>query len=184
MNPVPEERTYYPAGSDTLRTTDAQFVVASNRNLAQLQKEGRFRADLYYRLEAHQIDLPPLRQRPKDISLLAETFLEEAAAQLGKPVPALSDALRNSLEAYCFPGNVRELRNMMIDAVSISKTAELDSALMLGRLEKKLPADPVGGFTGELTKDTLTRWEQLPSIREAEQMLVDEALRRAGGESE
>ncbi|MCU0609797.1 MAG: sigma-54 dependent transcriptional regulator [Chitinispirillaceae bacterium] len=176
-----EERTYYPAGSDTLRTTDARFVVATNRDLALLRKEGRFRSDLYYRLEAHEIDLPPLRLRAKDIALLAETFIEEAAAQLNKPQPALSDRLLSSLETYSFPGNIRELRNMMFDAVSISKNSTLDTAAVAGRLDKRRTAETVASLTGTLTIETLSRWEQLPSLREAEQMLVEEALRRAGG---
>ena len=176
-----EERSYYPAGSDTQRTTDARFVVATNRDLAKLQKDAVFRADLYFRLDAHKIDLPPLCERREDIPLLVDAFIEEAAQQLKKEPPRVPEPLYALLQKYSFPGNVRELRNMIIDAVSVAKTPTLDEAYFMERLQKNQTVCPEIHKSGEFNKEALSRWSQLPSLKEAEQMLVDEALRRSKG---
>ena len=176
-----EDRTYYPAGSDTQRTTDARFVVASNRDLARLQNENVFRADLYFRLEAHKIELPPLCERREDIPLLIDTFVEEAAAKLKKEPPAVSEPLYAMLQGYAFPGNVRELRNMIFDAVSITTGKVLDQSYFLERLKKNQPLCTETRPAGAFSPDSVSRWPRLPALRDAEQMLVDEALRRSKG---
>jgi two-component system nitrogen regulation response regulator GlnG len=176
-----EERTYYPAGSDTQRTTDARFIVATNKDLAKLQRDGVFRADLYFRLEAHRIDLPPLCERKEDIPLLIDTFIEEAAGQLKREAHEVPEQLYTLLQEYAFPGNVRELRNMVVDAVSVTAGNVLDQSYFLERLKKNQPGCPDSRVAGDFTRDNISHWSKLPSLKEAEQMLIDEALRRSNG---
>jgi DNA-binding NtrC family response regulator len=176
-----EERTYYPTGSDTQRTTDARFVVATNKDLAKHQKDGLFRADLYFRLEAHKIDLPPLRERREDVSLLIDTFIEEAAEQQKKEPFTVPQSVYTLLQEYSFPGNIRELRNMIIDAVSVAKTSVFDDSYFLERLKNNQAGHPDTRQSDNFTKESISRWSHLPSLKEAEQMLVDEALRRSNG---
>lgn len=114
-----QENEYYPLGSDDPRYTDALIIVATNQDLKKMLETGSFRKDLYYRLHAHHIHLPPLRERPDDIPVLIDLFLEEAAAMLGKQKPEVNKSVFAALGAYGFPGNVRELRAMLIDAVSM-----------------------------------------------------------------
>ncbi|MGZ6315398.1 MAG: AAA-type ATPase lid domain-containing protein, partial [Candidatus Limnocylindrales bacterium] len=108
-----EAREYYPLGSDLPRMTSARFVVATNRDLPQLVSAGQFRRDLYYRLQTHEIRMPPLRERKEDLPLLLDRFLDQAAHDLGKKRLAVPRELLTLLETYDFPGNVRELRSMV-----------------------------------------------------------------------
>jgi DNA-binding NtrC family response regulator len=176
-----EERSFYPTGSDTMRTTDARFIVATNRDLAKCQKDGLFRTDLYYRLEAHTIILPALRQRREDIALLTDWFVEEAALQLQKDVPEIPEKVYAALKQYSFPGNVRELRNMIIDAVSVCTAPCLDEQYFLRRLEKNMNTASQVQAPSDFSKESLSRWPSLPSLKDAEQILIDEALRRSNG---
>src|SRR6185369_1515214 len=89
---------------------DARIVAATNRDLPAEVRAGRFREDLYFRLSAFRIDVPPLRARPVEIPLLASMFAREIAARLGVPAPILRPELLAALEAYSWPGNVRELK--------------------------------------------------------------------------
>jgi two-component system nitrogen regulation response regulator GlnG len=176
-----EERTYYPTGSDTQRTTDARFVVASNKDLAKLHKEGVFRADLYFRLEAHKIELPRLCERSEDVPLLIDTFVEEAAEQQKKEPVTVPESIYKLLQEYSFPGNIRELRNMIIDAVSVTKTPILGESYFLERLKKNQAGRFDARKSDYFTKENISHWSQLPSLKEAEQSLIDEALRRSSG---
>jgi two-component system nitrogen regulation response regulator GlnG len=175
-----EERTYYPTGSDTPRTSDARIVVATNKDLDSMRKDGRFRDDLYYRLEAHIIEIPSLQQRRCDLPLLVDHFCELAAQQLGKEVPVISSEFYNVLGNYSFPGNIRELRNVMTDAVCISEQNRIDYTL----LPQKFAVDKsvnIGEASPEFNQETLKRWQVLPAIKDAELLLIDEALRRSNG---
>ncbi|MBN1131343.1 MAG: sigma-54-dependent Fis family transcriptional regulator [Chitinispirillaceae bacterium] len=176
-----EERTYYAMGSDTQRITDARFVVATNCDLASLQKEGRFRSDLYYRLEAHNIELPPLRARRNDLPLLIDCFVEVAAQQLGKNPPSVPASVYPALESHPFPGNVRELRNMIFDAVSVCAGPALDETYFFDRLQKNLAFSSQQHPPGDFSREALSRLSSLPSLKEAEQMLIEEALQRSNG---
>ncbi|WP_332675471.1 sigma 54-interacting transcriptional regulator [Aromatoleum sp.] len=98
-------------GDDKTRKINVRLVAATNAGLPQLVKEGRFRADLYYRLNAFQIDIPPLRERREDISLLAKHFLAKYAAINGKTLPGFTDRAKRALTTYPWPGNIRELQN-------------------------------------------------------------------------
>jgi two-component system response regulator HupR/HoxA len=99
---------------------DVRFIAATNRDLDSEVKAGRFRADLFYRISAVTLHLPPLRDRPHDVRLLAEHFVRAAAARYGRPVPRLAEDCFAALTTYSFPGNVRELESEMSRLVALS----------------------------------------------------------------
>jgi DNA-binding NtrC family response regulator len=108
---VLQEREFSPLGSDAIRRVDVRIIAATHRDLNVLVEKGAFREDLLYRLDVYNIKIPPLRQRSEDIPLLAQAFLENLRAEMGKPVEGFSDAALAALSRYDWPGNVRELRN-------------------------------------------------------------------------
>ncbi len=174
-----QEGEYQPLGSDRPKRSNARIVVATNQDLQQLQQEGRFRKDLYYRLRAHQVEIPPLRERKEDLPLLLDSFLEEAAAELNKKKPTPPPELATLLSLYAFPGNVRELRAMVFDAVSLHKAKKMS----MSSFEKAMGLDVKQRFiAGEGTAvEKLTFHEQLPTLKEGAELLVREAMRRTDG---
>jgi len=116
-----EERQFEAVGSNKTHTVDTRIVLATNKDLAREVQEGRFREDLYYRINVVSIDLPPLRERVGDIPLLARHFLEMYAARHGRPKQGISDQAMECLERYSWPGNVRELENVLERAVLLGK---------------------------------------------------------------
>jgi DNA-binding NtrC family response regulator len=177
-----QEGTYYPLGADRPRQSRARVVVATNRDVVQDVQAGTFRTDLYYRLRAHHIELPPLRSRREDLPLLVTHCLAKAAAALHKPVPTPPLALYQLLNTYAFPGNVRELEAMVFDAVarhqggSFSLQAFKD-AMGAGR------SLLVGEQWSASSLSSRSPWdaEPLPTLKEAEDALVAAALRHADG---
>jgi transcriptional regulator with PAS, ATPase and Fis domain len=115
-------------GENAPRLVDVRVVAATNRDLRALVAEGRFRADLYFRLNVVQIELPPLRERREDIGLLASYFLERAARRQGRGALQLTPTAMAMLEKYDYPGNVRELENAIEHAVAVSERALLEGA--------------------------------------------------------
>jgi DNA-binding NtrC family response regulator len=118
---VLEDRQFEPVGSNRTQIVDTRIMLASNRNLAEEVKQGRFREDLYYRINVVTIDLPPLRERVGDIPLLAKHFLWTYCARHNKQKLGITDEAMQYLERYPWPGNVRELENLMERAVLLSK---------------------------------------------------------------
>ncbi|HML53857.1 MAG TPA: sigma-54 dependent transcriptional regulator [Solidesulfovibrio magneticus] len=170
-----QEGEYFALGSDLPKRLQARVVVATHRDLAVEEAAGRFRRDLYFRLRTHQTRIPPLRERREDIEPLARHFLAEAAAAMGRPVPAMPRELPGCLAGYAFPGNIRELRAMLYDAVSLTAgpTLALDGIqAAVGRCDACREAPPANLFAG---------CDRLPTFAEAAELLVDEALARAGG---
>jgi len=116
---VLQERSVQAVGGKGETPVDTRIVAATNRNLEEDVRQGRFRADLYFRLNVIPIHIPPLRQRPEDVLPLAEHFLVHFARRMGKPAPPLSAEARSLLLAYDFPGNVRQLKHAMERAVAL-----------------------------------------------------------------
>ncbi len=116
-----QERAVRPVGSDEVTPVDIRIVTATNRDLDQDVTDGRFRADLYYRLNVVEVAVPPLRERGKDILLLAQSFLRGHAERAGRPVATLTAATTRCLLDYAWPGNVRELENCIHYAVTLSR---------------------------------------------------------------
>ncbi len=118
---VLEERRFYPVGGTTARKVDVRFIAASNRDLLQMVAEGSFREDLYYRLNVIPVTLPALRDRRKDIPLLAAHFLAKYSGKLNREIRSISPAAQAKLEAHDWPGNVRELENTLQRAVALAR---------------------------------------------------------------
>lgn len=177
-----QEREYYPIGADLPKSTDAQIVVATNCDLQQALKEGRFRKDLYYRLTAHQIDIPPLRERLDDLPLLLEHFFKEAASDFDKKVPTYPYELITLLKNYHYPGNVRELRAMVFDAIAGHKSKKISMERFKMHIDKEAPADRFVNTSIE-EEGTLgfNAQSPLPTLVEANQILIKEALKRTEG---
>jgi len=108
---VLQEREFSPLGSNQIRAMDVRIITATNRDLRALVGEGRFREDLFYRLDVYNIHVPPLRARIADIPLLATAFLKELATDMGASAHGFTDEALNVLTQYSWPGNIRELRN-------------------------------------------------------------------------
>ncbi len=172
-----EAREYYPLGSDLPRTTSARFALATNRDLPALVADGQFRRDLYYRLETHEIRVPPLRERSEDLPALLEHFLDQASEQLGKPKLAVPAELLTLLQTYDFPGNVRELRSMIFKAVSRQREKMLSMQPFREAIGRGagLP-QPAASGGGDFTFPS-----RLPTLKEITERLIAEALARAKG---
>jgi NtrC-family two-component system response regulator AlgB len=123
-----QDRQYERLGETRTRVADLRIVAATNRDLPAEVAAGRFREDLYYRLNVIDIELPPLRRRPRDIVGLAEHLLRFFARQTGKPITGFSEAARSAMAQYGWPGNVRELRNAIERGVILSKGPAIDLA--------------------------------------------------------
>ena len=180
-----QEGEYFPLGRDEPRKSDARIVAATNRNLSRLLETGEFRKDLNYRLRTHRIYIPPLRERLDDIPLLVEHFLEEAAGALGKKKPTPSPELFTLLKTYSYPGNIRELQSMIIDAVTRHKSGVLSLEAFrshIGRNQSKNPeqAKQPPADTKK-SPQVIYPGPELPTIKEATDLLVREAVQRANG---
>jgi len=120
-----QERRVRPVGGDTEVAFDARLVAATNRDLETAVEEHHFREDLYFRVNVIQIELPPLRARGNDVLLLAQSFLQQHAAQTGKAVSGISPKAAEKLLGYSWPGNVRELQNCIERAVALTRLEEI-----------------------------------------------------------
>ncbi len=174
-----QEGEYFPLGSDKAKQHNTRFVFATNRNLEEMQQQGEFRTDLYYRLSSYRVALPPLRQRLEDIPLLLQKFLKEAAGSQGREVPQPDPQLIPLLQGYSFPGNVRELRSMVFEAMSLHKSGLLSPATFKKTITTKpltvpltAPGDPI---------ETVQYPANLPTLKESADLLVEEAMRRSDG---
>ncbi len=122
---VLEDGEFEPVGADQTRRADVRIMAATNRNLKEAVRAGRFRQDLYYRLSVYPIELPPLRARKEDIPLLAAHFLEAACKRFNRPGLRLTEGQINQLLGYDWPGNVRELQNVVERAVIRARSGTL-----------------------------------------------------------
>ena len=166
-----EEKAFRRVGGTEDLTVDARVIAATNRDLEEAVEEGRFREDLYYRLGVVPVEIPPLRDRPSDIPLLAKHFVQLYVGELGKPVRRIAPEAMELLTQHEWPGNVRELKNAVERAVLLAEGEEITAEL--------LPADVRRPGEGrdrvvELGPDGL-------DLEAVEESLVRQALRRAEG---
>jgi transcriptional regulator with GAF, ATPase, and Fis domain len=159
-------------GNSRTEKADVRFIAATNRDLESEVAAGRFRADLFFRLSAITLRLPPLRNRPHDIRLLAEHFLRTAAVRFGRPVPRLTEDCRTALTAYSFPGNVRELESEMARLVALA-TAEVPCGadLLTDRIRKR--SNGLASAQGAPVAPM--------SLQEMERQLIASVLQHTGG---
>jgi len=124
---VLQEREFSPVGSDQVRKVDVRIMAATNRDLKEMVREGKFREDLFYRLDVYSIVVPPLRERREDVPLLAQVFLHELAADTDKSVSTISPEAMEVLTRYNWPGNIRELHNAIERSLLSCKGDTIDA---------------------------------------------------------
>jgi DNA-binding NtrC family response regulator len=159
-------------GSTRDRSADVRVIAATNRNLAEDVNDGRFRADLFYRLNVISLHVPPLRQRREDVPALINHFLGVFRERFNRPALALSDGVRARLEAYNWPGNVRELRNALERAVALANSDTIDADAII-------PPPPAKAAT--TTPDPT---ERTPTLDELERRHILRVLEEASGNRE
>jgi DNA-binding NtrC family response regulator len=188
-----EQRTFERIGSSKQQTVDVRLIAATNRNLEQMVKEGTFREDLYFRLNVVQVAMPPLRERTDDIPLLLDHFLKTFARENGVEPPVFEAGAMRCLQAYPWPGNIRELRNFAENAVVLHRSARIHEYDLeprfrggtgaaqgaLGEGGSTMPPTAAGGAT---TSGGLAAPRPGPlSVEENEKKLLREALLQAKG---
>ena len=159
---VLEGHPFLPVGGHNEVTVDVRVIAATNRDLGDLVRDGKFREDLYYRLEVFELMVPPLRERGHDLAILIDFFLDHFKKQHGRPELALSTEARQRLLAYQWPGNVRQLRNLIDSAVVLADADQIEPT--------ELGLRDAGGDA--FTSLRIDDWER---------KLIPEALRRSGG---
>jgi transcriptional regulator with GAF, ATPase, and Fis domain len=174
---VLQEGEYERVGEDVTRKVDVRVIAATNRNLVEEVRAHRFRQDLFYRLSVFPLELPPLRSRRDDIPLLARHAIAEVSRRMGMAAPPLTQDDARRLQQYDWPGNIRELQNVIERAVILSKGAglRLDMALTDLPAAATAPATPPPDADGQ---DVILTDREL---RERERANLMNALRRAGG---
>jgi len=176
---VLQERRFRRVGGLEELQADIRVIAATNQDLTRAVAEGRFREDLYYRINVIPIVLPPLRERREDIPLLAEHFLAKYSEQMGKPITGVSHEALRILGAHDWPGNIRELENVIERAVALEGTPTI--------LPDSLPAsirhDAAKGAAGAPSPDKLpaSGFDLEAHVKEIEMSYIAEALKQAGG---
>jgi two-component system response regulator AtoC len=162
---VLQEEEVRPLGETKPRIVDVRVIAATARRLEAEVAAGRFREDLYYRLDVVRLEVPPLRERPRDVPLLADHFLEQFRSTLGKPVRVLSDDALERLVAYRWPGNVRELENVIERAVILAE----GDAITLRELPQQVACPEHGDAAGgaDLSLKRARRSAEVQAIRRA-----------------
>jgi transcriptional regulator with GAF, ATPase, and Fis domain len=160
---VLEEREFERLGGNQRVRVDVRVVAATNRNLSVAIEEGRFREDLFYRLNVFPIDVPPLRQRTEDIPLLVRYLIDRYARKMGKSIPRVNQKALRRLQSYPWPGNVRELQNVIERSVIVCESDEftVDESWLSSKTDGQL---------------------KLPrALAAQEKTIIEDALRATGG---
>jgi two-component system response regulator HydG len=176
---VLEEREIVRVGSNVPLKVDVRLIAATNQDLEQAVKAGKFRQDLYFRLKVVTVALPPLRERAADVPLLIDAFVHEFAREHGKPVAGMAPEARRLLMGYAWPGNVRELKNVVEQMVVTAKGPLLTADEVPPEiLAKKREPRPIEGLAG-MSLDDVER-ELIQSTLELTQGNREEAARMLG----
>jgi len=177
-------------GSQKVRKVNVRLVAATNVDLKLLIKEGKFRSDLYYRLNAFQISIPPLRERKVDIPLLAKRFLEKYSAIHGKRLRGFTDKAKRALLAYPWPGNIRELQNMVERGVILAPNGtRVEVNQMFSSFNQDIPVEFGLETNGSLSSNQRETgralceavFDGVMTLDQVEGMLVETAVAKAGG---
>ncbi|MFV0438018.1 MAG: sigma-54-dependent transcriptional regulator [Desulfopila sp.] len=176
-----QEQEYYPLGADFPEKSSVRIIAATNRSMAKEHDNPSFRRDLFYRLQTHHVHIPPLRERREDLPLLVEHFLHQAAGQLKKSVPHYPEEIMTLLGSYHFPGNLRELKSILFDALSQHTTKTMSLAPIREKIFKDAP--DTRPSPSHLAEDAtlFADFTDLPSLERASYHLVLEAMKRANG---
>jgi DNA-binding NtrC family response regulator len=172
---VLQEKEFQRVGGNRTCKTDVRVIAATSRNLRDEVKEGRFRDDLFYRLNVVPIHVPPLRERQGDIPLLLEHFFREFSSQISRPLPSITKEAFDALARYRYPGNVRELANIVERLLVVCPEGEIT----LGDLPAEIQAEASeGGSSGGVIKDLP---EKGMSLRAVEKELILKTLEKTSG---
>ncbi|HET8841274.1 MAG TPA: sigma-54 dependent transcriptional regulator [Ktedonobacteraceae bacterium] len=166
---VLETRSFYRLGGNKEVKINVRVLAATNRNLEEAMRDGGFRSDFFYRLAVLRIELPPLRERPDDILLFASRFIEDFNKSLGRNIRRISPQAQHLLRIYQWPGNIRELKNVIERAMILSNSEEL--------LPMHLPRE-IAGRTALAEIQELDPWEQWFCLRPGGQIVLEELLSR------
>ena len=166
---VLQEREFEPLGSERSQQVDVRVIAATNRDLRQMVQDGTFQEDLFYRLNVIPIEMPPLRNRPEDIRVLAEHFVRKHQQRTGKRIERIEEGVYDKLAAYEWPGNVRELENTIERAVVLSTNGGISVASI----------SVLGVTSGQ--SSTLPSLKLRTNIEWIEQETIRRALDSAGG---
>jgi two-component system, NtrC family, response regulator PilR len=172
-----QERKIRRVGGSGDLTMSARIIAATNRDLAAEVQAGRFREDLFYRLNVIQVKMPPLRERREDLPLFLDHFLERFSAELGRPRPAIAPEAQRLLLAYGYPGNVRELANVVERAVTLCEGAVVDATVLPPSVRGAAAIAGAAGATA-LPSEGLDLQAHLDAIERA---ILEKALQRTGG---
>jgi two-component system response regulator AtoC len=173
---VLEERCFERVGGDRRVEVDIRLVAATNRDLKQLVAEGKFREDLFFRLDVVNVTLPPLRDRIDDVPMLCSHFISEFAEKNGKPVEGITPDAVNQLMAYRWPGNVRELRNTIEKMVVLSRSDRLTARDIPPNIKNEARRD---GGVGVTSRGVAVAPES--SLADAEKAMIYAAIKQQGG---
>jgi formate hydrogenlyase transcriptional activator len=155
---VLQEREFERLGSARTQRVDVRVVAATNRDLEQLVEDGSFRSDLYYRLNVFPIVIPPLRDRVEDIPALALHFARQCARRMGRPAPSVPDTVMSALTRWSWPGNIRELQNVIERAVILSSGPSLVLPLQALQLRaSRHGSSPASASFSDAERDTILR---------------------------
>ena len=183
-----QEQEYSPVGSDIVKNANIRIIASTHRDLSVLKKKGLFREDLYYRLVTHHVHLPPLRERPDDIELLFDYFLELEARELGKKKPAYHPELPILLKAYSYPGNIRELKALTSDAMMKHTSKMLSSKSFRDYIQIELSEniETKKKVNSSLSLESLKfNSNELPKLKETTskvaEILIREAMKKTSG---
>lgn len=179
---VMEDGSIRPIGSNRERQVSIRVIAATHRDLESMISSGEFREDLYYRLDSLSLALPPLRARGEDLDLLAAHFLQRCAATQGKSIYSFSEATVHCLRQYEWPGNIRELHNVVQRAVTFCTGDTIEPGHLPERLRTSEAAPPPSAeqATAELL-DELSCGSVLPTLDEMQQRYMRYVLERVGG---
>ncbi len=166
---VIEDREVTRVGGSESFKVDVRLIAATNRDLAEEVEEGRFREDLYSRLKVVQFELPPLRHRRSDIPLLARFFLRQLAAENQRPEPAITQAALDRLAAYSWPGNIRELRNVMENTLVFLRGDTIDLADLPPQVREEAPGEQSLTFPLGMKLDEVEERYLMATLRACDQ---------------
>lgn len=170
-----QEYEFLPVGAVKPRKTDARVITATHMDIDELVEKGKFRQDLYYRLSTHHIHIPTLKERLNDLSLLLDFFIDEAARECKKKKPTYPPELISLLKTYHFPGNIRELRSMIFDAVSVHKSRKLSMRTFRDKIRKCRKIT----YKNKIKGKEMIFPDVLPTIKDNTELLIKEAMNRA-----
>ncbi|MFP4452982.1 MAG: sigma-54-dependent transcriptional regulator [Desulfobacterales bacterium] len=180
---VLQDGCFRPVGSNREAQVDVRVICCTNQRLDSLIETGSFRQDLFYRLETFSIQVPPLRERPEDIPLLAAHFLNRYCLQAGKEINGLTDEALEQLSAYPFPGNIRELQNVIERATTFCHGKMLDVEHLPTRIRQKADIPMETSALGKNTtiNELLQEQEMLPTLEQLEKQYITHVLEKVDG---